>query len=426
MKTKTLKREVFQTSRLMEYFTVKELRAQIGHDKEYWPLAILRELIDNSLDACESKGIAPIINVTIADDILSVQDNGPGIPVRTVKKSLDYMLRVSDKSYYISPTRGQMGNALKTVYAAAYVATGEGSVEIIAGGKRHLINVSFDRIKGEPVLDYRSESDVSKGTLVKLSYKNLSCLLMDESVNSYKSAPTAYEIINSFAAFNPHATFTLNDHSWLPTCVSWNKWLPSMPTSAHWYNVERMTDLIAAYISNGGAKKTVREFVSEFKGLSSTIKQKNVTGGYSRSYLSEFVRNKDINRDAVSELLSKMQTECTPPKPKVLGLIGEDHIKAWMIANGGIEDSLEYVKKLCYNGELPEAIEIGFAVDESEQGRKLAVGLNWSPVIGGSPSRTISDTLQEAKVSPYDNVILFIHVATPVLNFLDRGKTRIR
>jgi len=52
-----LHREHFTTSRECEYFTEKELRAQIGHEKSKWPLAILRELIDNSLDACEMVGV---------------------------------------------------------------------------------------------------------------------------------------------------------------------------------------------------------------------------------------------------------------------------------------------------------------------------------------------------------------------------------
>ena len=61
---KTLTRETFETRRESEYFTEKELRAQIGHGPEGWPLAILRELIDNSLDACEMSGVPPEISVT--------------------------------------------------------------------------------------------------------------------------------------------------------------------------------------------------------------------------------------------------------------------------------------------------------------------------------------------------------------------------
>ena len=66
-----------------------------------------------------------------------------------------------------------------------------------------------------------------------------------------------------------------------------------MQTSAHWYTVETLRNLIAAYIAhgrNGGQPKTVRAFVSEFRGLSSTVKQKEVTAAWSgRAHLDDFV-----------------------------------------------------------------------------------------------------------------------------------------
>src|SRR5262249_8135137 len=103
----TLTRTVFETSRLLEFFTEKELDMQIGHAKELWSIALLKELIDNSQDACESANVPPEICVEIEADLLRVSDNGPGMPVETLRRSLDYAVRVSDKAYYCSPTRGQ-------------------------------------------------------------------------------------------------------------------------------------------------------------------------------------------------------------------------------------------------------------------------------------------------------------------------------
>ena len=49
-----LARQVFQTSRLLEYFSEKELTLQTGHEPEHWADVILKELLDNALDACET------------------------------------------------------------------------------------------------------------------------------------------------------------------------------------------------------------------------------------------------------------------------------------------------------------------------------------------------------------------------------------
>src|SRR5215204_5428156 len=102
--TLTLDRTTFQMSRLLEFFSEKELQMQIGFPMPAWPIALLKELIDNALDACETAGILPDIEVTLGNDALSVQDNGPGLPASTIERSLDYLVRVSDKAHYVSPS----------------------------------------------------------------------------------------------------------------------------------------------------------------------------------------------------------------------------------------------------------------------------------------------------------------------------------
>jgi len=82
----TLERTTFATSRLLEFFTEKELSMQIGHESDWWPLALLKELVDNALDACEMAGESPVIEVDLTEDTLSIRDNGPGIPAATVER----------------------------------------------------------------------------------------------------------------------------------------------------------------------------------------------------------------------------------------------------------------------------------------------------------------------------------------------------
>ena len=97
-------------------------------------MVLVKELIDNALDACEATGAPPIITVKLEADAITVADNGPGLPANIIEKSLDYAIRISDKKGYVSPTRGQLGNALKCVWAAPFVVTGESLVEVTAGG----------------------------------------------------------------------------------------------------------------------------------------------------------------------------------------------------------------------------------------------------------------------------------------------------
>jgi DNA topoisomerase VI subunit B len=120
-----LNRQTFQTSRLVEFCSEKELTLQTGHPTEDWPLVVLKELADNALDGCEEAEIAPNISVRVADGAIAVCDRGPGIPPATVKGLLDFGARVSSREAYCSPTRGAQGNALKTLIAMPFALDGD-------------------------------------------------------------------------------------------------------------------------------------------------------------------------------------------------------------------------------------------------------------------------------------------------------------
>lgn len=141
-------RETFKTSRLMDFFSVKELTAQIGHGPQDWPLVVIKELMDNSIDACEDQAIPPALHVEIDDAGITISDNGPGIAPDTVANILDYSIRVSSREAYVAPCRGAQGNALKTLIAMPYVLDGDqGKVEIEALGIRHVITCRVDRLR---------------------------------------------------------------------------------------------------------------------------------------------------------------------------------------------------------------------------------------------------------------------------------------
>jgi hypothetical protein len=70
-----LERIVFKTSRMLDFVGRRELTAQIGHPPESWPFVAVKELTDNSLDACEEAEIAPEIVVWVNT---ATGENRPG------------------------------------------------------------------------------------------------------------------------------------------------------------------------------------------------------------------------------------------------------------------------------------------------------------------------------------------------------------
>ncbi len=434
----TLERTVFEVNRELEFFSEKELQMQIGHGREWWPVALLKELVDNGLDACETANVAPRIEVVVEPDSFSVRDNGPGLPAETLTRSLDYLVRVSDKNYYVSPTRGQMGNALKVVWAAPFVAHGEGRVEVWSRGLHHVVEVSLDRLAGRPVIVHRAEEDgfVKNGTFVQVNWPGSASSLLHPSDSTFYNPtppPTVGELVENYAAFNPHSVFVLGGTTYEATATDWRKWLPGDPTSPHWYTKETLRDLIAAYVTaergDGRARRTVREFVSEFRGLSSTGKQKQVVADLSGVYLCDLVRDGDIDMALVERLLADMQAVSRPPKPALLGVVGEEHIKSWMVRYAGIaEESVRYHKALGEDGGLPYVVEVAFGVrkgDEFESSRHIITGLNWSPTLG-IPVPMLQTVLGQMRVDPHDPVTVVVHLARPRFEFVDRGKTKLQ
>ena len=153
-----LQRVAFTTPRLAEFCSQRELVAQTGHDVEDWPLVILKELVDNALDACEEAEIAPEIDIKVSTEPgeIIVADNGRGIPSSTVRDVLDYSSRVSSREAYVSPTRGAQGNALKTLIAMPFALHGEtGQTDIESQGVRHTITFQVDQLRQEPAIAYQ-------------------------------------------------------------------------------------------------------------------------------------------------------------------------------------------------------------------------------------------------------------------------------
>lgn len=394
-------------------------------------MALLKELMDNALDACEIAGVSPKVEIEATDDWFSVRDNGPGIPLDTITASLDYLKRVSDKLFYMSPTRGQLGNALKVVYAAPFVVDGKHAlVEIWTNGFRYTIDVSLNHIRQEPEVEYTAEADdfVKSGTLVRVHWPGAATLIANEDGDSYE----AQELVAGYAAFNPHAEIRLGDFVFEPTDTAWaeKKWRPNNPTSAHWYAPADARDLVAGYLameqSNGDRGRTLRQFVGEFRGLAGTKKQQRVLDGFSGKRLGDLVVDDDVDLVAVEDLLAAMQEHSKAPKPKALGVIGEEHMRNWLLRYAGVTpDSCEYAKRYSAKDRqgLPFVVEVAFGRRADDEGRRIAFGLNWS--VGLEVPLWLGNELGPCRVDRSDPVVVVVHLVCPRFRFTDHGKTDV-
>jgi DNA topoisomerase VI subunit B len=355
-----LQRIAFSTSRLAELCSQKELVTQIGAVVNDWPLVVLKELVDNACDAAEEDGIAPVVEISVKDGEIIVCDNAPGLPAETVAAALDYTVRVSSKEAYVSPSRGQQGNALKCIFAMPFVLDGDQGETIIEScGQCHRITFTMDPVCREPrIIHEVSTSVVQNGTTVRVRWPDKACHILRDA------KPRFVWLVGKYVLANPHLTIKLrwDDDDCVTveaTNPAWKKWNGDDPTSAHWYSPQTFERYISAIVARdqdrGQRRRIVREFLKELRGLSRTDVQSQIlceteTRGIT---LETFFNG---GREAVSRLLDSCKRHSKPVKPVALGLIGADHIQKIFSALGVAENSFSYRKKL---GTAPSGLPYG-------------------------------------------------------------------
>jgi hypothetical protein len=479
MKTQKAKldRTTFKTSREMDFFSEKELVTQTGHDIEQWPLVIVKELVDNALDACEEADIAPVIDVAADAAGITVTDNGPGLPETTLKAQLDFTVRASNREAYVSPCRGAQGNALKTMLPMPRVIDPEhGRLMVTAHGKQHIITCTADPISQRPViLDDVAEIPKSKkpsfstngksklfcGTSVRLEWASNEedgeiLWPFDGLLPFYPPFRDRFRsLVEGFAVFNPHATIRLDwfgkKTTWKATDRQWQKWKPCKPTSSHWYQPQHLERLIGAYVTHDkdtGQDRLVSDFLAEFDGLTGSLKRATVleATGLKRVRLSELVTEDRLDSGRIEQLLAAMQRHTRPVGPRLLGILGEEHLKARLLAMGVQPDSFRYSRKLsdakskksqptqddkaCF---LPWVLEsaFGWLGPDAEDQRKIFASANWSAAIGnpfrsfGGTGEGLETALADMRATSTEPVVFVLHLAHPRVEYTDRGKSAL-
>jgi len=429
-----LKRHTFTTSRLLEFTSQKELALQTGQPVELWPLVILKELPDNSLDACEEAGIAPELVLTIdsARGLITVADNGPGIPPETVASILDFTTRTSSREAYVSPTRGAQGNALKTVLAMPFACgNGEDAITTIeAHAIRHTIGLSVDTVRQQPVVTHEQQSIRKKlGTIVTVQWPLATAAEWPAQKRRF------LQFLLGYILLNPHVDMTVAFDSerlhWKALNSDWSKWAPHQPTSPHWYDRARFGRLLAAYAHQNG-DRTVREFVTEFRGLSGSAKVSDVLDatGLHRVTIGDLFDQHGKPSPHIAKLLAAMQLRTGNIKPADLGVIGQDNFRTRFVQLGGDPDSFTY-KRALIDGDIPAVIEVAFAYAPELAGRVLFTGVNFSPAIInpfrqlGAGGEGLERVLAGQRVESGDEIIVAVHLTAPHVDYLDRGKASI-
>jgi DNA topoisomerase-6 subunit B len=134
-------------------------RHLLGYDnKAKAMLIIVKEAVDNGLDACEEAGILPEIYVGIKElgeekFRITIRDNGPGIVKEQVPKIFGSLLYGS-KFHRLKQSRGQQGLGISCAVLYSQLTTGSAtSIRTSTGdGKTHNYQLRIDVGKNKPIV----------------------------------------------------------------------------------------------------------------------------------------------------------------------------------------------------------------------------------------------------------------------------------
>ncbi|MBI4177016.1 MAG: DNA topoisomerase VI subunit B [Candidatus Aenigmarchaeota archaeon] len=152
---------------ISEFF--EKNRHLLGYDNKVKALlTVVREAVDNSLDACETARIVPDIKVSVKlvsgmkdRYVISVEDNGPGIVKQNIGRVFGKLL-FGSKFHKLLQSRGQQGIGISGAVLYSQLTSGKPAkiVTSTGDGKTHCMDLMIDTFKNEPEI---IKEDVREG-----------------------------------------------------------------------------------------------------------------------------------------------------------------------------------------------------------------------------------------------------------------------
>lgn len=269
---------------------LQKLTNVTAHD---WDLYILKELVDNALDADEADGRAPHIHVVMSymeekmadrkERAVSIEvSNSARFPLERVKDLFALDKRVSNKDYYNIPSRGAQGNALKTILGIPYALRNHYFFDynldrvplaISYGDKRVVVKLDVNEIDQHVGLQTETYTEDEPENRTKISV-NIQRFFQQRP----RTIDELIHMAQAFALFNPHASFTFEfiftqagnkpvyetreyagDANWR------DKYDHQRRSPIQWYKLNQFRELVFALSRNASRPDyTLVEVIAEF------------------------------------------------------------------------------------------------------------------------------------------------------------------
>lgn len=201
-------------------------------------ITVVKEAVDNSLDACNEAGILPDIYLTLKQVGVNrfkvvVEDNGPGIVESKVPFAFGKLL-FGSKFHRLKQSRGTQGIGISGAILYAQLTTGKPAKIISSTGKKmHEFELMIDTIKNEPhVVSHHTARNENGWRGIKFEIE-----VEGNYVERFQSIPV---YLKQTAIANPYAHIVFNGPNGVEKFERSTKITPKQPKEIkpHPYGIE--------------------------------------------------------------------------------------------------------------------------------------------------------------------------------------------
>jgi len=435
-KTQPLGRDILSRRLDEDYFRVNGLQRLTASSSKDFDRVIMRELIDNALDACEAAGVKPEIRVSIERrrevTVLSVRDNGTGLSREDIEKLINFDRLASSHHYLKEPSRGVLGYGWKIVLGAVSALREikgldpKSSVRVVSMGFRYELSPSWSYDTGPVVsLSCIPDTSIPEGSMVEVEIDLISRLSL---TNLY------LEMVESYAHQNPYAGFWYTEagveHSFPAVATRSRK---GFRENIHCYTPQDFEHRVEAQIREKPSL-SIQGFLGGFQFIAKTRIEAS----------SKVMNDLHNNGTEVRSIYEQLKEKTKPPSHEHLPLIGRKALIQRLIQVSGV---LEGTVPGYYRGGgeptdasngvvIPYSVEVVAAITNSGF-RRLYFSLNGSVkldepfsnrLLGRYRGRNIvglTGLLESKGIIGVDNVVIVVNLICSNIPYEDPGKTKI-
>lgn len=396
---------MYKTKMASDYFNIKGLETKTGLVSYDWNLAIIKELIDNALDAIEN-GNDKQIEIIQSNNGLEIFDNGIGISIENVMKIYDFEYYISKNRHIITPSRGKQGNGLKSIIGMCYV-NGYELLWHTSNGK--IIKAVFD---ADQIMDNDLEVEFLEiGTTTKTGVEIKRFYLLNNA--NFTAIMHQYSVCNPDTTFN--ITYFGEGLNYKAKMEAINR---TQETSLSFYTYTDFKRLINVQEPN----MTYKSFLESYFGT----RVKN----------SSQIKSKISDLDLFNEVKEDFEMMKSTLKNKYLTIL-KKHLLGF---DNSFEVSINPDSSLNDKSSFPCLVEYNVRkIDKKRDNTIINCYVNNSITYndGGSlkfrynqykisNTKTVVNASDlNSLLSGFSNYIFDIHIIAPYLKFKDYGKTEI-